>query len=295
VSASGGRANARVDQAAILAIVDRHLAHADDLYRRGVDAATGAVTLGFYFPDVAGRRYAEQIAAIGQEAGVEVTVAPQPHQGMLAEAALAALPEGLTASRAPSILLDEHVVRVRCDGSAEQVAIAAAQRTFEQQTGWRLELALTAQPAAAALAATADGATERLKMNLATWAAQELFGPETGCYKIGADQQAGILILRFEFPDVARARYAGQIAELAHSTGWQVQIHPQPHQGALEAAARAALPEGLTLVGAPSLASATREVTLRCRGEADPAAIEAARAAFEERTGWSLIVRGVGV
>jgi hypothetical protein len=136
--------------------------------------------------------------------------------------------------------------------------------------------------------------TERLKMNLATWSAQELFGPATGCYKIGADQQAGVLILRFEFPDVARTRYAGQIAELARATGWQVQVHPQPHQGALDAAARAALPAGLALIGAPSLAAATREVTLRARGQADPAAVEAARATFAERTGWSLVIRRVG-
>ena len=132
-----------------------------------------------------------------------------------------------------------------------------------------------------------------LKLNLATWSAQELFGPETGCYKIGADQQAGVLILRFEFPDVARTRYTDQIAELARGTGWQVQVHPQPHQGALDAAARAALPHGLTLLGAPSLAAATREVTVRCRGEADPAAIKAARAAFAEQTGWSLVIRRV--
>ena len=90
---------------------------------------------------------------------------------------------------------------------------------------------------------------------------------------------------------MARARYADQIVELARGTGWQVQVHPQPHQGALDAAARAALPDGLTLVGAPSLAAATREVTLRCRGEADPADVEAARAAFEERTGWDLVIR----
>ncbi|HJZ48059.1 MAG TPA: MBL fold metallo-hydrolase, partial [Roseiflexaceae bacterium] len=289
--AAGGRTHPRVDQMAIQAIVDRQLAQAPDLYRRGVDAESGAVTLGFYFPDVAGQRYADQIAAIAEETGVSVTIAPQPHQGMLAEAALAALPEGLTTSRAPSILFDERAVRVRCDGSAEPDAIHQAQQRFEEQTGWRLELALTAQPEVALQAAPPSDAPERLKMNLATWAAQELFGPETGCYKIGADQQAGILILRFEFPDVAGAHYADQIAELARATGWQVQVHPQAHQGALDAAARAALPDGMTLVGAPSIAAATREVTLRCRGEADPAAVAAAKAAFTEKTGWNLVIR----
>ena len=292
--ALGGHARSRADQASIQAIVDRHLAHAKDLYRRGVDAETGAVTLSFYFPDVASQRYIDALAAIAEEAGVSVTIAPQPHQGMLADSALAALPAGLTATRAPSILLDQRAVRIRCDGTATQEAIHQAQVGFQAQTGWQLELARTIQPDQPELAPQAEspaGVTERLKMNLATWSAQELFGPATGCYKIGADQQAGILILRFEFPDVARARYADQIAELARGTGWQIQVHPQPHQGALDAAARAALPTGLALIGAPSLASPTREVTLRCGGEAEPAAVEAARAAFAEQTGWSLVIR----
>jgi uncharacterized protein len=292
----GSHTRSRADQAAIQAIVDRHLAHAKDLYRRSIDAETGAVTLGFYFPDLAGRRYAAAIAAIAEAAGVSVTIAPQPHQSMLADAALAALPAGLTATRAPSILLDQHAVRIRCDGTATQASIREAQARFTEQTGWQLELALTSppdQPAEAPPEAAGD-VTERLKMNLATWSAQELFGPATGCYKIGADQQAGILILRFEFPDVARARYAAQIAALARSTGWQVQVYPQPHQGALDAAARAALPPGLTLLGAPSLAAPDRAVTLRCRGAADPAALDAAQAAFAELTGWRLVVRTVG-
>jgi uncharacterized protein len=295
--ASGGHSRSRADQAGIQAIVDRHLAHAEDLYRRSVDAATGAVTLGFYFPELAGRRYADAIATIAEEAGVSVTIAPQPHQGILADTAMAALPAGLTAARAPSILLDQRAVRIRCDGAATQEAIQQAQAHFEAQTSWQLELALTIQPDQPRLVPQPESPAatpEHLKMNLATWSAQELFGPATGCYKIGADQQAGILILRFEFPDVARTRYADQIAELARSTGWQVQIHPQPHQGALAAAARAALPPGLALIGAPSLAAPTREVTLRTRGEADPAAIEAARAAFTELTGWSLVIRRVG-
>src|SRR6185295_11264045 len=113
--------------------------------------------------------------------------------------ALAALPEGLAATRAPSILLDQHAVRIRCDGTTSQEAIRQAQARFEEQTGWQLELALTIQPDKPELALQTEisaGVTERLKMNLATWSAQEVFGPETGCYKIGADQQAGILILR---------------------------------------------------------------------------------------------------
>ena len=289
--AVGERACARVDQAGILAIVDRHLSQATDLYRRSVDPETGAVTLGFYFPDVAAQRHAEALAALAEEAGISVAITPQPHQGMLADAALAALPAGLTPVRAPSILPDERAVRVRCDGAATAEALAAAQERFGAQTGWRLELALTTPAPTPHAAAAPSQPAERLKLNLAMWAAQEMFGPETGCYKIGADQQAGALTLRFTFPDVARARYADQIAQLATSTGWQVQIHPQAHQAALGEAAQRALPPELTPAGAPSFAAATREVVVRCLGEASAAALAAAQAAFAEQTGWTLVIR----
>jgi uncharacterized protein len=292
---SGGRAGARVDQAGIQAIVDRHLSQAPDLYRRSVDAETGAVTLGFYFPDIAAQRYAEALSAIAEETGVSVAVAPQPHQGMLAEAALAAIPEGVTPTRSPSILLDERAVRVRCDGTASADALQEARQRFQEQTGWRLELALTAPPEPTAPPVVPGRAAERLKLNLAMWAAQELFGPETGCYKIGADQHAGVLTLRFEFPDVAGERYASQIAELAKGTGWQVQVHPQAHQGALgEAARRALAAAGLTPIGAPSFAVATREVVVRCQGEAAAAEVAAAQDAFAEQTGWRLVIRRGG-
>src|SRR5262249_11068455 len=77
---------ARPAEAAIQAIIDRRLGDAPDLYRRSVDATTGAVTLGFFFPDVAGAHYAEAIAAIVEEAGVTVTLASEPHQQALADA-----------------------------------------------------------------------------------------------------------------------------------------------------------------------------------------------------------------
>jgi hypothetical protein len=310
--ASGARRpGARPNQAGIQAIVDRHLNQAPDLYRRSVDAETGAVTLGFYFPDIATQHYAETIALIAEEAGVSVAVSPQPHQGMLAEAALAALPDGLTASRAPSILLDQRIVRVRCEGQVSQAAIRASQERFLARTGWHIDLTLLAPLAIS----VADSATPRadptdatastpnliegrpgeevepLRYDLALWVAREQFGRETGCYRISADQQAAILTLRFEFPNVASMRYAARIAELAAGTGWRVQIHPQAHQGALGDAARHALPDGLSLVGALSFTSATREVLVRCRGTADADAIAAAQERFAELTGWRLVLR----
>jgi Cft2 family RNA processing exonuclease len=287
-----GRSGPRPDQAGILATVDRLLADAPDLYRRSIDADTGAVTLGFYFPDIAVQRHAVAIAAIAAETGVSVMVSPQPHQGMLARAALEVLPQGLVPQRAPAIHLEERTVRIRCEGQATPAQLAESQAAFADKTGWRLDLFVPTAPADQPVATfTPNTSAERMEYNTALFATRELFGPETGCYKIGADQQLGVITLRFTFPDVARDRYARQVAELADGTGWQVQIHPQPHQAALAEAARQALPPGVTPLGSPSFNAGTHEVLIRCRGEVAAETLAAAQETFLAQTGWRLVVR----
>src|SRR5216683_6479094 len=73
----------RPDQSWIQEIIQKHLGEAADLYRRSVDPDTGEITLAFHFPVSATQHYAEQLAAIAEESGVAVTVAPQAHQGEL--------------------------------------------------------------------------------------------------------------------------------------------------------------------------------------------------------------------
>jgi hypothetical protein len=291
-AAAGRRAvagPARPDQTAIQAIIDRHLGDAPDLYRRSVDAATGAVTLSFFFPDVAMARYAEAIATIAEEAGVPVTLASEPHQQALADAALAALPAGLSATRAPSIKSALRAVQVRCDGVAEPAALHDAQQAFREQTGWQLAIVSAAPPSRPAETAVVHpGAVEPVAQNVALDVARELFPSYLGCYKIGLDAAATTLTLRFYFPDVAAVAHKERLEQLAASTGWAIKIHPQAHQEELIHAAAAALPDDAQLDGRPSLDQERRIVVARCRGALAPEDIEAAKAAFAERTGWVL-------
>lgn len=286
---TGGRA--RPDQTGILAVVDRYLGDAPGLYRRGVDPDTGTVTLYFHFPDAARRLYSEAMDVIAEEAGVEVRVHPSPHQGMLAEAALAALPPGLTPTRAPSLLLNEKVARVRCEGEVTEAELRAATARFEEETAWKLELAREGQPAAAAMPDVIEPppGVAPIHMQAALSAAAAAFRPEPGYLKAGADQGTHTLLLRFSFPEVARERYSGWLHALAEQTGWRVAIHPGAHHGALEAEARRVLPPGLRSLGPVSIRPVERQVVMRYTGEAAPEALEAARAEFEERTGWELV------
>lgn len=300
---AGGWRGPRPDTVAIQAIIDRHLAAAPDLYQRSIDPASGAVSLRYFFPRIAEIRDAEAIRRIADEAAVPVTIWPQPHQGQLAAAALAALPAGLSAERAPAIYLDAGRVELRCTGTTDPATLAAAEAAFAAQTGLQLSVRTPEMAALVALPAPSSEAegfappprSKRGEVNSALNTAKAWFGPETGCYKASADQAAGVITLRFHFPEVAREQYAAQLAGLAEFTGWVVRIWPQAHQEALIQAARAALPPSLTALGAPNLQSASREVVLKVQGSLSAVDLTTATSAFCERTGWQLLLRGATV
>lgn len=286
---ASGQGQERPDQTWIIGVLEQHLGAPPDLYRRGVDPDTGAVTLYFHFPAVASKHYAAALASAAAEAGVEVRIYPQPHQGMLASAALAVAPPGLRPTRAPSLLLDHQTLRLICAGEASEAEIATAAKRFVAQTGWRLEIAT--RDGTPTEVAAPIGASERIDLNAARQVAMELLGTDAGCYKIGADQSLGALVLRFHFPDIARTQFAEQIAAITARTGWQARIYPEPHQGALEARARQALPAGLTASGAPSLHRAERTVVLSYQGSAPEEELQAAETSFATATGWRLVLR----
>lgn len=277
----------RPDTTQILAAVNRILADAPDLYHRGVDPATGAITLAFAFPAVAHQRYATQLAALAAEVGVPIHVTPQPHQERLAAAARAVLPAEWPLLQNPALHHEQQVVRVRGARPLAPAALAAAQAAFTQQTGWRLEVHVV--EAAAPVLLPPSDTPGRWELNRARQAALERFAA-AGCYRVSADQERGALILRFHFPDVVSERHGAQLTELAEQTGWQVDLYPQVHQAALAAAVRHALPQD-TIMGQPSFHAATRVVTITCAGPLSADQIAAAQGAMATQTGWGLHIR----
>jgi hypothetical protein len=104
------------------------------------DQARHILTVRFHFPDVAQKRYADQLAELADQTGWHITVYPQPHQGELEAAARQALPPNVSVIGAPSLYQGEQHVVVRCRGTADEQAIAAAEQAFAETTGWRLVL-----------------------------------------------------------------------------------------------------------------------------------------------------------
>ncbi|EFO81992.1 beta-lactamase domain protein [Oscillochloris trichoides DG-6] len=290
------RTGPRVDSIAIQGIIDNYLGHVPDLYQRGVDPESGAVTLRYFFPAIAQVRDAAAIAQIAAAINAPVTVWPHPHQGQMVALALELLPAGLQAERTPALYLHESRIEVRCTGHADPAQIAAAEAAFATRTGWRLTLRTPKSPPPSVAVSDPEACfpappdAKRCELNFALNTARTWFGAEDGCYRASADQKSGVVTLRFNFPEVARQRHAERLADLAAQIGWTVAIWPQPHQQALIHAAQAVLPPGLHAQGSPALQLATREATVRVQGNVPPEAIEAATRQFNAQTGWVLRV-----
>jgi Cft2 family RNA processing exonuclease len=295
-----GAGEMRPDQTWILSVVDKHLPDPPDLYRRGVNPDTGEVMLSFHFPSVAHTRYRAMLDAASEEAGVPITIAPQPHQGALADAAQAVLPATLTATRT-SLHHDRETIRLRCTGKATPGEVEAAVRRFHEQTGWTLEIdheslsspSSPLSPSSSSPPSPPLSATQhRLDLHTAMALVRAALRDAHDFYKVSADQSQGVLMVRFHFPDTASVRYADRLTGLSNQTGWKVTVYPEPHQGAMETLVRRTMPEGVEVVGAPSLYRKNRQVTAKVRGQAEKEALARAREAFAQATGWTLMVQG---
>jgi uncharacterized protein len=115
---------------------------------------------------------------------------------------------------------------------------------------------------------------------------ENLLPAETGLYHKGYDIATHTLRLMFEFPDVARERYAERLKEIVAGTGWTYTINDKPHQGRLVEVALECLPA--TMLRAPAVHLKTKEVAMKLDVLPDEPIVDAAMTAFHERTGWRL-------
>jgi Cft2 family RNA processing exonuclease len=282
----------RPDQQWIQEVIEKHLGGAADLYRRSIDPESGEITLSFHFPVVAQTRYGAPLAALAQEAGVQVTLAARPHQGELIHAAHLLLPSGLEERGFPSLYHGEQRLYVKCVGEASPAAIAAAQQMFQEQTGWQLELDMQHSGTDASRLSVPESVAGRvhLDQHAAITSAQSMLRNLPGYVKVGAEPGRSLLHARFHFPSVARQRFADVFAEIEARTGWQVVVAEGIHQEALSDMARHVLPSGLTSAGMPSLYLQQQAVLLQCKGAAAREEVLAAQERFTEETGWQLTI-----
>jgi hypothetical protein len=297
----------RPDQHWILSVIEQHIGTPSDLYRRSIDPETGDVTLAFHFPEVAHERYAEALSAAAKEAGVDITMSPNAHQGALVAMAHRCIPDELTIQGTPSIYHEHHLLHIMCMGKVSAEAITEAEARFYEATRWHLKIsgATVLQHNAVEERQPSEESdqdqtemvenqytVEPLNQHDALKIAQQLLGSLPGYVKTGADVATTTLLLRFHFPDVAKVRYAEEITKLAEETGWQVRIHPlSTHHEALVEMARRILPPGVSCFDTPSLYHSQHRVSVSCKGTASAEEIQQARQLFEQETGWKLTLR----
>ncbi len=118
--------------------------------------------------------------------------------------------------------------------------------------------------------------------------AQSLLGALPGFSKVGLDIASITLVPRFQFPDVAAARYAEVFEQLEAQTGWQVRLHPTTNQEALVEMARRVLPPELQCLGTPSLYLDQHAVGVHYAGNASPEVMQDTQQQFLDETGWQL-------
>ncbi len=105
------------------------------------------IMLSFISPQV-GERYREQINAIEQQIGWQLTINPQPNQGAILEAARAMLnTAGWKVAKGPSYFSDKVEVTVNLSNSPDEQEISELETAFNDQTGYRLVVNVT-QPVA---------------------------------------------------------------------------------------------------------------------------------------------------
>jgi len=280
----------------ILYILEQHIGQPPDLYKQSVNLQTGEVILRFHFPDIARHRYQDVLTEAAEEADVDITIWPHPHQGALIEAAQRVLPESLKIAGYPSAFHDKKRLLFHVVGQTTKDLLLKAQAQYEQMTGWHLtfhQMEEIIQQENDVSAASSDTvAMPTVSSSLASEAALTLtlnrLKDLPGFVRVEREEVTKSLVLTFLFPDAVRTRHKPVFQELAEQTGWLIKLTSAPSQKALIQVARRFLPSEVSVIGTAELFPGRKQVRLVYSGHISPAALEDVQTSFRSITGWTI-------
>ena len=294
-------AQPRPDTHAIQQRIDWHLRGAADLYRRSIDPTTGDVTLRFRFPLTAEARYGVQLAALRAELPVRVAINAETDLTALLNIVQLHLRPLVTIKGVPTVAQAERQVTVAYQGEPLAEVLATAITAITVRTGFavvvRPMVASVVMPGVAPQPASAKvkhqlvvgtPAADRGDSSVAMAVAREVLAE--AALQIDLDPTNGVVIVRFPLPHADIQRHAERLAKVVRRTGWAVRVRPHAQHTALEAAARVALPASAELMLPLSVYTQRQTVEGRYRGHLDETAVQAARVAFAQATGWQLLL-----
>lgn len=130
-----------------------------------------------------------------------------------------------------------------------------------------------------------------MEPNQALAQANRQFPPEARMRKSGYRLDQHILVLTFDFPDLARERWAAQIADLEAATGWSVEVQPEANQSALFALVQQVLPGGWRVSKGPALYRQEKKVAVTVSAPSPlRSEVERAQQRYLEESGFELVV-----
>jgi hypothetical protein len=110
--------------------------------------------------------------------------------------------------------------------------------------------------------------------------------------RCGYRLEQGLVVMAFDFPEQAQARYGELLRSLSQESGWQFEYDTQVNQAALNSLALEAVRElGVSINKGPSFRLAEQEVQIKVNGEPDPEVVERVAQQFQEVSGFTLTIR----
>ncbi|MBI4672828.1 MAG: MBL fold metallo-hydrolase [Chloroflexi bacterium] len=170
--------------------------------------------------------------------------------------------------------------------------LAALPQTFARDETTRVALALALLHAGAERTPNGYGwrgaALEPVEPNQALALARRAFPEDARLRRVGYRLETHTLVLTFDFPDAARTRFNETFAQVERETRWNIELDPEANQGALNALARAVLPQ-VEIAKGPSVYREEKRVAVTVRGAAED--LDAAQEKFFATSGYRLNVQ----
>jgi Cft2 family RNA processing exonuclease len=286
---SPGAAGMEPNQA--LALARQKLPPESRLRKAGYRLDQHTLVLTFDFPTAAVERYASEIAALETETGWKVEIPPEANQNALFALAAEVLPPGWKVIKGPALHRQERRVALTAVPAPGRAApgVEQARRRFREESGFDLDLAVTAAPHPAPLHAQPLPGTPGAPWEINAAYASIRAGLE-GSSLYRTSLKDGEILLSFISPQVGE-RYREQIEQLEKQVGWRLRIHPQSNQGAVVEALQAIFTrEGVRILKGPGIYLERSEVAVTAANLPEEDRQGEIAVEFLERTGFKLLI-----
>lgn len=254
------------------------------LRKVGMEIHRQRLVLTFDFPDVAQRKFSEQLEKVIQDTGWDIQVKPTVSQQALASAVNEVLPEGAAITKGPSYYMEQSQVQVEVSGVED---ISAVQKAYFEMTGYRLVIGNADGGGDSSPQTVQTSNPNQMEINAAYGMIRAAID-DPRLYKTSLKQ--GQIVLAFISPQVGE-RYKDKLTQLAEKTGYPLAIHPHPNQHQiLQVVNRILGDTGWSIRKGPGIHVDRGEITVSVADDVDETAASAVSAKLEEETGYKLVV-----